>query len=215
MLIQGNKFFFKKCSARCLENSALINLNFIRFRRISSELTLMQPKTSIIDHSDNDIYDDARSCFSSTTSLANNRNRQRRTSIEPRQAKFNFKSLVTILKNASLGEYSLPISAGFNEPISYLQKSAEGFQFSHLLDKAATYDHGSTLEQMVYVAAFMVAYGSVLYNRTAKPFTPLLNETYECDRTQDGDKGLGWRYMSEYYNHYPTCYASVFFFCYN
>jgi hypothetical protein len=110
-----------------------------------------------------------------------------------------------------LGEYSLPVTAGFNEPISILQKGAEGFQFSHLLDKAAACDRRSTLEQMVYVAGFMIAYGSVLYNRTAKPFTPLLNEAYECDRTQDGDNGLDLRYMSEYYSNYPTCYALVIF----
>jgi hypothetical protein len=135
--------------------------------------------------------------------------RQRRTCIEPRQAKFNFKSLITLLKNASLGEYSLPVSAGFNEHLSYMQKGAEGLQFSYLLDKAAACDHDSSLMQMVYVAAFDIALGSCLYERTAKPFTPLLNETYECDRTQVGEDSLGWRYMSEYYAHYPPSYASV------
>ena len=76
-------------------------------------------------------------------------------------------------------------------------------QFSYLLDKAS--ECQDSLEQMVYVAAFEVTLGNVFYERTAKPFTPLLNETYECDRTQD----LGWRFMSEYYVHYPPTYASV------
>ncbi len=163
----------------------------------------------------NEIYEDARSSLSFVVNTeqrtATNRVkqiRQRRTCIEPRQAKFNFKSLITLLKNASLGEYSLPVSAGFNEPISYMQKGAEGLQFSYLLDKAAACDHDSSLMQMVYVAAFDIALGSCLYERTAKPFTPLLNETYECDRTQDG---LGWRFMSEYYSHYPPSYAAVNF----
>ena len=134
----------------------------------------------------------------------NNFRAPRRASIEPRRSKFNFKSLITILKNASLGEYSLPVSAGFNEPISYMQKGCEGMQFSYLLDKAS--ECKDSLEQMVYVAAFDIALGSCLYERTAKPFTPLLNETYECDRTQD----LGWRFMSEYYAHYPSpSYAAV------
>ena len=150
-----------------------------------------------------DIYEDAISHFSSPFTLVKEQSRTRRTAIEPRRAKFNFKSLVTLLKNASLGEYSLPVSAGFNEPISYLQKACEGMQFSYLLDKAA--ECQDSLEQMVYVTAFEISLGSVFYDRTAKPFTPLLNETYECDRTQD----LGWRFMSEYYAHYPPTYASV------
>ena len=90
-----------------------------------------------------------------------------------------------------------------------MQKGAEGLQFSYLLDIAAASDHDSSLMQMVYVAAFDITLGSCLYERMAKPFTPLLNETYECDRTQDGENSLGWRYMSEYYAHYPPSYASV------
>ena len=184
---------------------------------------MIQPKIGKSDNNDDEIYDDVKSYFSSNsnmnntnknkqeiTSLHHRNNLQRRTSVEPRQAKFNFKSLIKILKNASVSEYSLPVSAGFNEPISYMQKGAEGLQFSYLLDKAAACDHDSSLMQMVYVAAFDIALGSCLYERTAKPFTPLLNETYECDRTQDGgDDGLGWRFMSEYYSHYPPSYASV------
>ena len=156
---------------------------------------------------DNYIFEDAKSHFSAlsipSTNVNDHKSRKRRTAIEPRRAKFNFKSLVTILKNASLSDYSLPVSAGFNEPISYMQKACEGMQFSYLLDKASKCQ--DSLEQMVFVTAFEISLGSCLYERTAKPFTPLLNETYECDRTQD----LGWRFMSEYYAHYPPTYASV------
>ena len=154
----------------------------------------------------NYIFEDAKTHFSELSNSYANVNDlsvKRRTAIEPRCAKFNFKSLITILKNASLGEYSLPVSAGFNEPLSYMQKGCEGMQFSFLLDKAS--ECQDSLVQMVYVAAFDIALISCLYERTAKPFTPLLNETYECDRTQD----LGWRFMSEYYNHYPPTYAFV------
>ena len=91
-----------------------------------------------MDCDNNDIYEDAQSFLSfvvnneqKTTTNRVKQIRQRRTSIEPRQAKFNFKSLISILRNASLGEYSLPISAGFNEPLSYMQKGAEGLQFSY------------------------------------------------------------------------------------
>ena len=131
-----------------------------------------------------------------------NSKRRRRTSIVPRKSKFNFKSIITILKNASLGEYSLPVSAGFNEPISYMQKAVEQFQYSHLLDRAA--ECRNTLEQMLYIVGFDVVSYSTIHGRK-KPFSPLLNETYECDRTQD----LGWRFLSEHHGHFPPSYAAV------
>ncbi|KAK2184490.1 hypothetical protein NP493_265g03057 [Ridgeia piscesae] len=48
-------------------------------------------------------------------------------------------------------------------------------------------------EQLAYVAAFTVSSYSTTTNRSAKPFNPLLGETYECDRTED----LGWRSFTE------------------
>ena len=39
--------------------------------------------------------------------------------------------------------------------------------------------------------------------RTAKPFNPLLGETYECDRTED----RGWRCISEQVSHHPPTAA--------
>jgi hypothetical protein len=221
LIINGNLTCFlhlDKMNRKNCYNSILKHLKKTLNKRTKpTDSTLIQPKLVKSDFNDDEIFDDVRSYFSTMTNNKNEHeiisiyrnNQQRRTSIEPRQAKFNFKSLITLLKSASMGEYSLPISAGFNEPLSYMQKAAEGLQFSYLLDKAAECDHNSSLMQMVSVTAFDIALGSCLYERTAKPFTPLLNETYECDRTQDGKDSLGWRYMSEYYAHYPPSYASV------
>ena len=101
--------------------------------------------------------------------------------------------------------YSLPVSFGFHEPLTLLQRAAESLQFSYLLDKAAECD--DSLEQMMYVSAFEVAMQSFLYERVTVPISPLLNETFECDRTSD----LGWKFLAEYYAHYPPTMASVIF----
>ena len=105
----------------------------------------------------------------------------------------------------NVGVYSLPVSAGFNEPISFLQKAVECFEYSCLLDQAAEFtSREQTLEQMVYLLGFdLASYGTV--EGRFKPFSPLLNETYECDRADD----LGWRFVSEYYSHFPPKFVAV------
>jgi hypothetical protein len=46
---------------------------------------------------------------------------------------------------------------------------------------------------MAFVAAFTVSSYSTTAIRSAKPFNPLLGETYECDRSDD----KGWKSISE------------------
>ena len=159
---------------------------------------------------DEEFYHDTVSHFSQTLqNLSENsiqkKGEKRCLQIKPQENISNFRVLITLLRSVNLGLYSLPISAGFNEPLSYIQRAAEQFQFSYLLDKAA--ECSDTLEQMVYVVGFDVASYSTIYGRK-KPFAPMLNETYECDRTHD----LGWKYFAEYYGHYPPSYAGVFYF---
>lgn len=48
-------------------------------------------------------------------------------------------------------------------------------------------------EQLAYVAAFTISSYSTTAIRAAKPFNPLLGETYELDRTED----LGFRVINE------------------
>ena len=58
---------------------------------------------------------------------------------------------------------------------------------------------------MAHVVAFDAAFYSITYDRIAKPFSPLKNESYEYDRTSD----LGWRFVSELIEHYPAHFAVV------
>lgn len=72
-----------------------------------------------------------------------------------------------------------------------LQRLTEDLEYSELLDQAARCD--SSLEQMCLVAAFSVSSYSTTVHRTAKPFNPLLGETYELDRLDE----YGYRSISE------------------
>ncbi|KAG9354925.1 hypothetical protein JZ751_001638, partial [Albula glossodonta] len=79
----------------------------------------------------------------------------------------------------------------FNEPLSMLQRLTEDLEYHELLDRAAKCE--SSLEQLCYVAAFSVSSYSTTVHRTAKPFNPLLGETYELDRLED----YGYRSLCE------------------
>lgn len=99
----------------------------------------------------------------------------------------------------NLTNVSLPIN--INEPMSLLQRMAETFESSYLLDRAADCDN--IYDQMVYLAAFSISSHAVSAERTGKPFNPLLGETYECDRTSD----LGWKCILEQVSHHPSVSA--------
>lgn len=72
-----------------------------------------------------------------------------------------------------------------------LQRLTEDLEYSELLDRAARCD--SSLEQLCLVAAFSVSSYSTTVHRTAKPFNPLLGETYELDRLDE----YGYRSICE------------------
>ncbi|XP_055374867.1 oxysterol-binding protein 1 isoform X2 [Condylostylus longicornis] len=111
-------------------------------------------------------------------------------------------NLWSIMKNCIGKELSkIPMPVNFNEPLSMLQRLAEDYEYSDLLDIAAKCT--DPCEQLAYVAAFTISSYSTTANRTGKPFNPLLGETYECDRTDDH----GWRYISEQVSHHPPMAA--------
>ncbi|KAF6778716.1 hypothetical protein AHF37_01852 [Paragonimus kellicotti] len=120
----------------------------------------------------------------------------RRTTIPPKP---NYSlNLWSIMKNCIGKELTkIPMPVNFSEPLSMLQRLAEDFEYSSLLDRAAACQ--DSLEQMVHVAAFTVSSYATTAVRVSKPFNPLLGETYECDRTDD----LGWRYLAEQVSHHP------------
>ena len=94
---------------------------------------------------------------------------------------------------------TLPVS--FNEPTSLLQRVAEDLEYTDLLDAAA--DRLDSAERMVYVAAFAASEYASTIGRVAKPFNPLLGETYEYARP---DKG--YRFVVEQVSHHPPIGAA-------
>ncbi|XP_055017786.1 oxysterol-binding protein 2 isoform X1 [Boleophthalmus pectinirostris] len=111
-------------------------------------------------------------------------------------------NLWSIMKNCIGKELSkIPMPVNFNEPLSMLQRLSEDLEYSELLDKAARCE--SSLEQMCLVAAFSVSSYSTTVHRTAKPFNPLLGETYELDRLDE----QGYRSLCEQVSHHPPAAA--------
>ncbi|GAB7349946.1 hypothetical protein MBLNU459_g0642t1 [Dothideomycetes sp. NU459] len=115
-------------------------------------------------------------------------------------------SLIGFLrKNAGkdLSTVSMPVSA--NEPLSALQRLAEAFESSDLLNAAASpalSSPDSSEERLMYVAAFAVtnfASNRVKERAIRKPFNPMLGETFELVRAD-----LGFRFVSEKVCHRPV-----------
>ncbi|KAM7391993.1 hypothetical protein PAMP_022637 [Pampus punctatissimus] len=126
--------------------------------------------------------------------------RQRRTHV-PDKPNYSL-NLWSIMKNCIGKELSkIPMPVNFNEPLSMLQRLTEDLEYHELLDKAARCD--SSLEQMCLVAAFSISSYSTTVHRTAKPFNPLLGETYELDRLEE----FGYRSLCEQVSHHPPAAA--------
>jgi len=95
----------------------------------------------------------------------------------------------------------------FSEPLSFLQRLTEDFEYSDVLDNAAVCQ--DSCEQLAYVAAFATSAFANTTTRTGKPFNPLLGETFECDRRDD----LGWRSFAEQVKYPPERRFHVKFHC--
>ena len=94
---------------------------------------------------------------------------------------------------------TLPVS--FNEPTSLLYRTGEDMEYADLLDQAA--ERQDSLERMLYVAAFASSEFASTIGRVAKPFNPLLGETFEYVRP---DKG--YRFFIEQVSHHPPIGAA-------
>jgi len=111
-------------------------------------------------------------------------------------------SLWSIMKNCIGKDLSkIPIPVNFSEPMSFLQRLCEDFEYSEVLDRAAAAEDPH--EQMALVAAFTLSSYASSAIRTGKPFNPLLHETFECDRRED----YGWRCVAEQVLHHPPMVA--------
>lgn len=131
--------------------------------------------------------------------------RARRKEITPRPPQnVTVWSIAKSVIGKDIAQISLPVN--LNEPLSLLQKMAEEFEYSHLLDSACKIEN--SLEQMAHIAAFSISSYSTATNRLYKPFSPLLSETYECDRTSD----YGWKCIAEKTVHNPPTASCVIIF---
>lgn len=114
--------------------------------------------------------------------------------------KISLWSTLKAMVGKDMTKMTLPVS--FNEPTSLLQRVAEDMEYTALLDKAAQ-TSDSTL-RMVYVAAFAASEYASTINRIAKPFNPLLGETFEYSRP---DKS--YRFLVEQVSHHPPIGAAM------
>ena len=88
----------------------------------------------------------------------------------------------------------------FNEPLSFLQRLTEYMEHTYLIHKASSF--ADPVERMQWVAAFAVSAVASQWERTGKPFNPLLGENYELVRDD-----LGFRLISEQVSHHPPISA--------
>lgn len=111
-------------------------------------------------------------------------------------------SLWSVLKSMvgkDMTKMTLPVS--FNEPTSLLQRVAEDMEYDNLLEKAANASQDSTL-RLLYVSVFAASAYASTQLRVAKPFNPLLGETFEYARP-DRD----YRFFTEQVSHHPPISA--------
>ncbi|KAI1891375.1 hypothetical protein AGOR_G00143170 [Albula goreensis] len=97
-----------------------------------------------------------------------------------------------------LSKITMPVI--FNEPLSFLQRLSEYMEHTYLIHHAN--NAPDSIERMKCVAAFAVSAVASQWERTGKPFNPLLGETYELVR-----EDMGFRLISEQVSHHPPVSA--------
>ncbi|KAM8874630.1 oxysterol-binding protein-related protein 1 isoform 2-T2 [Spinachia spinachia] len=124
-----------------------------------------------------------------------------RTSLPASMFSRNDFSIWSILRNCigmELSKITMPVI--FNEPLSFLQRLTEYMEHTYLLQRANACPDST--QRMKCVAAFAVSAVASQWERTGKPFNPLLGETYELVR-----EDLGFRLLSEQVSHHPPVSA--------
>lgn len=118
----------------------------------------------------------------------------------PAFSRANF-SVWSILKQCigkELSKITMPVV--FNEPLSFLQRVVEYMEYSSLIVQAS--DSADPIERLEFVTAFAASATASNWDRTGKPFNPLLGETYELNR-----EDLGFRIVCEQVSHHPPISA--------
>ncbi|XP_061095917.1 oxysterol-binding protein-related protein 1 isoform X1 [Conger conger] len=127
--------------------------------------------------------------------------KRHRTSLPAPMFSRNDFSIWSILRKCigmELSKITMPVI--FNEPLSFLQRLTEYMEHTYLIHQANTVS--DSIERMKCVAAFAVSAVASQWERTGKPFNPLLGETYELVR-----EDLGFRLISEQVSHHPPVSA--------
>uniref|UniRef100_A0A4W6DQM6 Oxysterol-binding protein n=1 Tax=Lates calcarifer TaxID=8187 RepID=A0A4W6DQM6_LATCA len=127
--------------------------------------------------------------------------KKHRTSLPAAMFSRNAVSVWSILKKCiglELSKITMPIV--FNEPLSFLQRITEYMEHTYLINRACSLS--DSIERMQAVAAFAVSAVASQWDRTGKPFNPLLGETYELTREEQG-----FRLVSEQVSHHPPVSA--------
>ncbi|XP_054579601.1 oxysterol-binding protein-related protein 1 isoform X2 [Eptesicus fuscus] len=127
--------------------------------------------------------------------------KKHRTSLPSPMFSRNDFSIWSILRKCigmELSKITMPVI--FNEPLSFLQRLTEYMEHTYLIQKASSLSDPA--ERMQCVAAFAVSAVASQWERTGKPFNPLLGETYELVRDD-----LGFRLISEQVSHHPPISA--------
>ncbi|QLL34415.1 hypothetical protein HG536_0G02760 [Torulaspora globosa] len=108
-------------------------------------------------------------------------------------------SVLKSMVGKDMTRMTLPVT--FNEPTSLLQRVAEDLEYINLLDEAASFED-STL-RLLYIGVFTASSYASTIKRVAKPFNPLLGETFEYARP---DKH--YRFFTEQVSHHPPISAT-------
>lgn len=114
-------------------------------------------------------------------------------------------SLWSILKSSigkDLTKISFPVS--FNECTSMLQRMAEDMEYDACLTVAA--ERQDSLKRIAFVGAFAMSNYSSTIGRIAKPFNPMLSQSFEYAIPNR------YRYISEQVSHHPpisACYCEA------
>ncbi|XP_042265622.1 oxysterol-binding protein-related protein 2-like [Thunnus albacares] len=127
--------------------------------------------------------------------------KKHRTSLPAPMFSRNTISVWSILKKCiglELSKITMPIV--FNEPLSFLQRITEYMEHTYLINRACSLS--DSIERMQAIAAFAVSAVASQWDRTGKPFNPLLGETYELTREDQG-----FRLVSEQVSHHPPVSA--------
>ncbi|XP_068603068.1 oxysterol-binding protein-related protein 2-like [Brachionichthys hirsutus] len=133
--------------------------------------------------------------------LQENGIKKHRTSLPAPMFSRNSVSIWSILKKCiglELSKITMPIV--LNEPLSFLQRITEYMEHTYLINRACSLS--DSIERMQAVAAFAVSAVASQWDRTGKPFNPLLGETYELIREEQG-----YRLVSEQVSHHPPVSA--------